>query len=65
MRLLRHNPFPDAPPEYVRALVYRYRFTDWRTLRTTGAWWERTLVREYLSPVRLSDFRPVARGDPR
>ncbi|GAA1153484.1 hypothetical protein F4556_001424 [Kitasatospora gansuensis] len=65
LRLLRHNPFPDAPPEYVRALLYRYRFTDWRTLRTTGAWWERTLVREYLPPVRLSDFRPVVRGDPR
>ncbi|MFJ9520048.1 lipase maturation factor family protein [Kitasatospora sp. NPDC101801] len=65
LRLLRHNPFPDAPPEHVRALLYRYRFTDWRTLRTTGAWWERTLVREYLPPVRLSDFRPVVRGDPR
>ncbi|MER5865984.1 lipase maturation factor family protein [Kitasatospora sp. NPDC002040] len=65
LRLLRHNPFPDAPPRYVRALLYRYRFTDWRTLRATGAWWERTLVREYLPPVRLSDFRPSVRGDPR
>lgn len=65
LRLLQHNPFPDAPPEYVRALLYRYRFTDWHTLRTTGAWWERTLVREYLPPVRLSDFRPSVRGDPR
>ncbi|MFB7667685.1 lipase maturation factor family protein [Kitasatospora sp. NPDC056138] len=54
--LLRHNPFPDEPPHHVRALLYRYRFTDWRTLRSTGAWWERTLVREYLPPVTYRDL---------
>src|SRR5947209_6054866 len=27
LRLLRRNPFPDAPPRYVRAQLYRYRFT--------------------------------------
>lgn len=47
LRLLRHNPFPDAPPLYVRARLYRYRFTTWRELRETGAWWHRTLLREY------------------
>ncbi len=51
LRLLRRNPFPDAPPAHVRALLYRYRFTDLRRLRETGAWWERSLVREYLPPV--------------
>ncbi|BAU87470.1 integral membrane protein [Streptomyces laurentii] len=60
LRLLRHNPFPDAPPARVRALLYRYRFTTWRELRETGAWWHRTLVREYLPPVRL---RGPARRD--
>ncbi|MFI1018500.1 lipase maturation factor family protein [Streptomyces sp. NPDC020965] len=54
LRLLGHNPFPDAPPAYVRARLYRYRFTTWRELRTTGAWWHRTLVREFLGPTRLS-----------
>ncbi|MFD0366702.1 lipase maturation factor family protein [Streptomyces sp. NPDC127114] len=53
LRLLRHNPFPDAPPTHVRARLYRYRFTTWAELRTTGAWWHRTLVREYMPPVRL------------
>jgi hypothetical protein len=57
LRLLRGNPFPDAPPTYVRARLGRYRFTDWRTLRATGAWWERSLVREYLPPVGLEDLR--------
>ncbi|MFP3986598.1 lipase maturation factor family protein [Streptomyces sp. E11-3] len=53
LRLLRTNPFPDAPPTYVRALLYHYRFTTWRELRTTGAWWHRTYVREFLPPTRL------------
>ncbi|WP_327351766.1 lipase maturation factor family protein [Streptomyces sp. NBC_01304] len=53
LRLLRHNPFPDAPPTYVRARLYRYRFTTWRELRATGAWWQRTFVREYWPPTRL------------
>ena len=35
LRLIRSNPFPDAPPVYVRARLYRYRFTTWRELRET------------------------------
>ncbi|GAA0437093.1 lipase maturation factor family protein [Streptomyces luteireticuli] len=53
LRLLRHNPFPDAPPAHVRARLYLYRFTTWQELRATGAWWHRTLVREYLPPAAL------------
>ncbi|MFF2780692.1 lipase maturation factor family protein [Streptomyces sp. NPDC058052] len=53
LRLLAHNPFPDAPPVHVRARLYRYRFSTWRELRATGAWWQRRLLRTYLPPVRL------------
>ena len=53
LALLRGNPFPGAPPAFVRAQLYRYRFTSWRQLRETGAWWERTPVREYVPPVNL------------
>ncbi|GDY29013.1 lipase maturation factor family protein [Gandjariella thermophila] len=53
LRLLRRNPFPDAPPSHVRALLYRYRFTDLRQRRETGAWWQRSLVGEYVRPVSL------------
>ncbi|WP_405719104.1 lipase maturation factor family protein [Streptomyces sp. NBC_01537] len=56
LKLLRTNPFPDAPPTHVRARLYHYRFTDWATLRATGAWWRRTLVREYLPPVSLESL---------
>ena len=57
LRLLRHNPFPDAPPRCVRARLYEYRFTTWRELRRDGAWWHRELVGEYLPPVSLDRQR--------
>jgi hypothetical protein len=44
LSLLGKNPFPDAPPDLIRLLVYRYHFTDRQTRRDTGRWWERTLV---------------------
>jgi hypothetical protein len=53
LRLLRHCPFPDAPPVYVRARVFRYRYTTRGERRASGAWWERTYVREFLAPTRL------------
>jgi Lipase maturation factor len=53
LRLLRMNPFPDAPPRFVRARLYRYRFTSWREWRATGAWWSRTLLGDFVGPVRL------------
>ncbi|OYP19956.1 hypothetical protein CFC35_04360 [Streptomyces sp. FBKL.4005] len=55
LRLLRRSPFPpDTPPRYVRARLFRYRYTSWRELRESGACWERTFVREYLPPTRLA-----------
>ncbi|MEU6606231.1 lipase maturation factor family protein [Streptomyces shenzhenensis] len=55
LRLLRRSPFPpDRPPRYVRARLFRYRYTTWRELRETGACWERTYVGEFLPPTRLT-----------
>jgi hypothetical protein len=53
--LLADDPFPDAPPGYLRATLYRYRFSDAATRRATGAWWTRERVGEYLPPVQLLD----------
>jgi hypothetical protein len=53
LRLLRANPFPGQPPASVRVSRYRYRFTSWRRLRQTGAWWERTPAGTYTDPVTL------------
>lgn len=58
LRLLRTNPFPDAPPRYVRALLYRYEFTEWAELRRTGAWWRRDLLGEFARPVSLRPNEP-------
>ncbi|ODR11873.1 hypothetical protein BHQ15_01480 [Mycolicibacillus koreensis] len=53
LRLLRHNPFPHTPPRYVRAQLYRYRFTTAAELRRDHAWWHRTLISPYVAPVTL------------
>lgn len=54
LRLLRGNPFPDAPPLRVRARLFEYRFTTWRELRESGAWWHRREVRPFLPPTARS-----------
>lgn len=51
LRLLRRNPFPDAPPARVRAVLYRYRFTTRAERRATGAWWHRERVGVYHPPI--------------
>jgi Lipase maturation factor len=53
LRLLRHNPFPDSPPRYVRAQLYQYRFTTLAELRRDRAWWHRALIGQYARPMTL------------
>ena len=55
VRLLRTNPFPTSPPRYLRALTYRYRFTDPATRRQTGAWWQRELLGLYCPVLVRTD----------
>ena len=51
--LLRHDPFPDKPPKFVRALLYEYHFTTPAERRKTGAVWKRNLVGLYFPAVSL------------
>lgn len=53
LKLLERNPFPAAPPRFIRAVVYDYHFTELATRRQTGAWWERQETREYLPVISL------------
>ncbi|MGH9452454.1 MAG: lipase maturation factor family protein [Terriglobia bacterium] len=53
LKLLGNNPFPNAPPRYVRALAYDYRFTDFAARRATGDWWQREYKGIYFPPVSL------------
>ena len=55
LSLLRHNPFPEKPPQFIRALVYIYEFSDGETKRATGEWWHRTYVDTYSPILRLSE----------
>jgi len=60
LALLERNPFPNAPPRYIRAVVYDYHFTDPATRRETGAWWRRELKGRYLPVISLREGRSEA-----
>lgn len=49
LSLFRSNPFPDRPPRYVRAVLYRYRFA--RPGEAPGRWWYRTELGLWLPPL--------------
>jgi hypothetical protein len=55
--LLARNPFPDEPPQYIRAMFYRYRFTNNEERQRTGAWWKRQELREYLPTISRDQLR--------
>lgn len=50
IQLFKNNPFPDAPPKYIKATVYPYRFSDLALKRRTGQWWIRG-VPESTTPI--------------
>jgi hypothetical protein len=56
-RLLRRDPFRDDPPRFVRARLYRYRFTTRTERARTGDWWVRERTGEFLPPVTLRGSR--------
>lgn len=55
LSLLANDPFPDAPPRYVRARYYRYEFAP--PGDPSRAWWKRTLVGDWLPPLSINDPR--------
>ena len=61
LALIKKNPFPEAPPKYVRAELYHYQFTTPEERRKTGNWWKRTRVEDYLPPLSLenSQYREI------
>lgn len=55
--LLAANPFPTAPPRYVRALLFDYSFTDFEERRVTGDWWKRRPLGLFFPPISLENVR--------
>jgi hypothetical protein len=53
LALLEHNPFPEAPPRYVRAELYEYRFATPQEHYDTKVWWVRERKADYVPPVSM------------
>jgi hypothetical protein len=47
LALFTENPFAEAPPKQVRAVIYQYWFTDLKTKHATGNWWRREVLGDY------------------
>jgi hypothetical protein len=58
LRLLERDPFQGRKPRYLRAVFYRYRFSDRATPRAGGAWWVRERLGEYSPVLSLSATTP-------
>lgn len=52
LRLLREDPFAGTPPRWIRARVFRYRFSTPEELRHQGTWWVREPAGVLVDPVR-------------
>jgi hypothetical protein len=59
LSLMGPNPFPDAPPAFIRALFYRYRYTTPEQNRQTGNWWSRQLLGTYLPPMSVDSLNKL------
>ncbi len=57
LRLLRRDPFDGECPRWVRARMYRYRFSTPQERRRTGAWWVRREIGVVVDPVSLPMLR--------
>src|SRR6266699_2769889 len=53
LSLLANDPFPDAPPHYIRARLYRYQFAP----IGDKAWWKRERIGEWLPALAADDPR--------
>jgi hypothetical protein len=54
LRLVERNPFPERPPRWIRATLYRYRFAR---PGPEGLWWERAEIGPWLPPLSADDPR--------
>jgi hypothetical protein len=47
LSLFKANPFPNKPPQKVRAVLWQYWFTTMSERRSTGLWWHRQFIQLY------------------
>ncbi|HEY2720192.1 MAG TPA: lipase maturation factor family protein [Chitinophagaceae bacterium] len=51
--LFAKNPFPDKPPRYVRAILYRYSFA--KPGNRQGLWWNRERIGVWIPPTSINE----------
>jgi len=57
LSLFGGNPFPDRPPRYLRAVLYRYQFAP--PGNSGGNWWKREALGLWLPPLSAEDPRLI------
>ena len=51
LHLLSTNPFPNHPPQQIRASIYEYHFADLSTHRKETIWWTSQLIGPYTENI--------------
>ena len=67
LSLFAGNPFGDAPPRYVRTVLWQYWFSTPEQKRTQGLWWRRQLLGTFAPTLtRIPDgtFSVTVEPDP-
>jgi hypothetical protein len=54
LALFRSNPFSQAPPRFVRAVIWQYWFTTEEEKRRTGDWWRREYLGLYAPELTMT-----------
>ena len=55
LKLFKEVPFQNAPPRYLRAVVYNYHFSDPETRKKTGVWWIREKAGLFMPVMTLRE----------
>lgn len=53
LELFAGNPFPEKPPQMVRAILWQYWFSTIEEKRTEGIWWHRKLLGTYAPTLAM------------
>jgi hypothetical protein len=57
LSLFANNPFPGKPPQYIRAVLYRYSFA--KPHNPEGLWWNRERINIWLPAMSANDPRLI------
>jgi len=58
--LLKENPFPNKPPQYLRARLFNYEFTNHSEKTTLENWWKREFKGPYLPLISQETVKQLA-----